>query len=67
MATKKTVEKLYVLLDSDGDLIDMDTLDELKGIMEMHHRDGEDTSGYSVCEVGPKKKITFVPSTVKIG
>jgi hypothetical protein len=68
MATKKTTEKLYVLLDGDNDPVEVGTLDEMKDIVNAICDDGyDDLSVYSICELGPKKKITFIPSSIKIG
>jgi hypothetical protein len=67
MATKKTVEKLYVLLDSDGDLVSMDTLEEITYEIDILYQDDVDLSEYTICELGPKKKVTFIPSSIKIG
>ncbi len=70
MATKKKPvieEKKYLIVDLDGDIYDYGTLSEITKIIEDMVEEGDDLRDYTICEIGQGKKITFVPSTIKIG
>jgi hypothetical protein len=69
MATKKQpVDKLYVLIDADGDAVEIGPLDIIEEtVKEICEDVYSDISDFTICELGPKKKITFIPSSLKIG
>ena len=78
MATKKTattVKKLYVLVDDDGDPMEIGTLSDLAGRIDSWY-DGDDDDDYcnyekdfKIYELGSEKKFTYVkpiPGTIKL-
>ena len=68
MATKKTVTeepKRYVVFDEEGDEIFNGTLKSITS--DMQDMDEEELVGWTIAEVGPKKKFTLTPATIKFG
>ena len=66
MATKKltTEPKVYVAFDEDGYPIFTDTLKEITS--NMGDMDEDELKGWTIAEVGPKKKFTLTPATLKL-
>ena len=66
MATKKQpTEKIYAIIDSDEYAIKIGTLSDLKDTIEELYED-DNLEEFVICELGPKKKITFIPGSIKI-
>lgn len=69
MATKKATavdtKKVYVVFDEDGDNVITGTLKEITS--SLMGEDEDDLEGWTIAEVGPKKKFTITPATLKVG
>ena len=70
MATKKATatdtKKVYVVFDGDGDHVVTGTLKEITSDLSDSWEDDE-LEEFTIAEVGPRKKFTLTPATIKVG